>query len=579
MGLPGIGVIEDQRITVLTGMAVTPGYVSLLGMRIAGAQCNFDVGDLEGNCRRILEAMDWAEGAKADLLVLPELATSGYPPEDLALRGDFLAANRAVLERLAERSDRTVTVVGFLDSARPDAGEDDAAPRRVANAAAILGSGRIQGVYHKEHLPNYGVFDERRWFYPGRNTVRTWPVGGTRVGVSVCEDLWMDEGPWRKLAEAGAGVIVNINASPYHLGKAAEREALVSRRAREAGAPVVYLNLVGGQDELVFDGASLVAGSDGAILYRAAQFTEERFLVDLPPAGAEAAGARPDREWMEAEEEVWEALTLAVRDYVRKNRFEAAVVGLSGGIDSAVTACLAADALGPDRVWGVSMPSVYSSEHSKTDAKRLSSNLGIRFDMVPIERAHAAFVDTLTPVMGNAEWGVAGENLQARARGSILMALSNRHGGLVLATGNKSELSVGYATLYGDMVGAFAPLKDVYKTLVYRLAQWRNRREPVIPTEILTKPPSAELRPDQLDTDSLPPYDVLDSILAMYIDSERSMEEIAVAGFDPALVRRVVGLVERSEYKRRQSAPGPKITTKSLGRERRRPITSGWNLR
>jgi len=381
------------------------------------------------------------------------------------------------------------------------------------------------------------------------------------------------------LPEAGAGVIVNINASPYHLGKAVEREALVSRRAREAGAPVVYLNLVGGQDELVFDGASLVAGSDGAILYRAAQFTEERFLLDVPSAGEEAAGERPQREWMEAEEEVWEALMLAVRDYVRKNRFEAAVVGLSGGIDSAVTACLAADALGPDRVWGVSMPSVYSSEHSKTDAKRLSSNLGIRFDMVPIERAHAAFVDTLSPVMGNAEWGVAGENLQARARGSILMALSNRHGGLVLATGNKSELSVGYATLYGDMVGAFAPLKDVYKTLVYRLAQWRNRREPVIPTEILTKPPSAELRPDQLDTDSLPPYDVLDSILSMYIDSERSMEEIAAAGFDPALVRQVVGLVERSEYKRRQSAPGPKITTKSLGRERRRPITSGWNLR
>lgn len=560
-------------------MAVTPGYVSLWGMRIAGAQGNFDVGDLEGNCRRILDAMDWAEGEGADLLVFPELATSGYPPEDLALRGDFLAANRAVLERLAERSGRTVTVVGFPDSSRPEVGEPDTALRRVANAAAILGSGRILGVYHKEHLPNYGVFDERRWFYPGRNTVRTWPVGATRVGVSVCEDLWMEEGPWRRLAEAGAGVIVNINASPYHLGKAAEREALVSRRARQARAPVVYLNLVGGQDELVFDGASLVAGSDGAILYRGAQFTEERFLLDVPPAGGEAGAPGPGREWMKAEEEIWAALTLGVRDYVRKNRFEAAVVGLSGGIDSAVTACLAADALGPDRVWGVSMPSVYSSEHSKTDAKRLASNLGVRFDMVPIERTHAAFMDTLSPVMGTDGWGVAGENLQARARGSILMALSNRHGGLVLATGNKSELSVGYATLYGDMVGGFAPLKDVYKTLVYRLARWRNRREPVIPPEVLTKPPSAELRPDQLDTDSLPPYDVLDSVLAMYIDSERSMEEITAAGFDPALVSRVVGLVERSEYKRRQSAPGPKITTKSLGRERRRPITSGWNLR
>ncbi|MDE0600642.1 MAG: NAD+ synthase [bacterium] len=548
-------------------------------MRIAGAQLNLDVGDLEGNCRRILEAMDWAEGEKADLLVLPELATSGYPPEDLALRDDFLKTNRAVVERLAERSAGTVTVVGFLDSSRPDPGDADTGSRRVANAAAILGSGRILGVYHKEHLPNYGVFDERRWFYPGHNAVRTWPVGDTRVGVSVCEDLWVDEGPWRMLAQAGAGVIVNINASPYHLGKAAEREALVSRRAREAGAPVVYLNLVGGQDELVFDGASLVAGSDGAILYRGAQFAEERFVLDVPPAGGEAPMPRAERDWMEPVEEIWEALVLATRDYVRKNRFEAAVVGLSGGIDSAVTACLAADALGAHRVWGVSMPSMYSSEHSKTDAKRLAANLGIRFDMVPIERAHAAFVDTLSAVMGRDEWGVAGENLQARARGSILMALSNRHGGLVLATGNKSELSVGYATLYGDMVGGFAPLKDVYKTLVYRLARWRNRSDPVIPTGILTKPPSAELRPDQLDTDSLPPYDVLDSVLAMYIDLERSMEEIAAVGFDADLVRRVVGLVERSEYKRRQSAPGPKITTKSLGRERRRPITSGWNLR
>ena len=549
-------------------------------MRIAGAQLNLEVGDLEGNCRRILDAMDWAEGERADLLVLPELATTGYPPEDLALRGDFLGANRAVLERLAERSARTVTVVGFLDSSRPDSGDDDVVPRRVANAAAILGSGRILGVYHKEHLPNYGVFDERRWFYPGCNTARTWPVGATRVGVSICEDLWMEEGPWTMLAEAGAGVIVNINASPYHQGKAAEREGLVSRRARAAGAAVVYLNLVGGQDELVFDGASLVAGADGAILYRGAQFAEERFIVHVPAAGAEApAPPVAVREWMEAEEEVWEALTLGIRDYARKNRLEAAVVGLSGGIDSAVTACLATDALGADRVWGVSMPSVYSSEHSKTDAKRLASNLGIRFDMVPIERVHAAFVNTLSPVMGSEGWGVAGENLQARARGSILMALSNRHGGLVLATGNKSELSVGYATLYGDMVGGFAPLKDIYKTLVYRLARWRNRRDPVIPTEILAKPPSAELRPDQLDTDSLPPYDVLDSVLAMYIDLERSIEDIAAAGFDPGLVRRVVGLVERSEYKRRQSAPGPKITTKSLGRERRRPITSGWNLR
>ncbi len=553
-----------------------------MALRIAGAQLNLVVGDLDGNCRRLLDAMDWAEEENADLLVFPELAISGYPPEDLALRGGFLEANRAVLSQLADRSRRTVTVVGFLDSSRPVAGGSmagDTFSGRVSNAAAILGGGRVQGIYRKTILPNYGVFDERRWFYPGRDPVRTWLVGEVTVGVSICEDLWMEDGPWRRQAAAGARVIVNLNASPYHMGKAAEREVLVSRRARAAGVPVVYLNLVGGQDELVFDGASLVAGANGAILHRSAQFEEDRFVLDVPLAGEPVAPCRPERNWMEPEEEIWAALILATGDYVRKNGFDSAVVGLSGGIDSAVTACLAADALGADRVWGVSMPSVYSSEHSKTDAKRLASNLGIRFDMVPIERAHTAFLDTLSPVMGKDGWGVAGENLQARARGSILMALSNRHGGLVLATGNKSELSVGYATLYGDMVGGFAPLKDIYKTWVYRLAQWRNRQRLDIPEDILIKPPSAELRPDQLDTDSLPPYDVLDAILTMYIDSERSIEEITAAGFDPALVHRVVGLVERSEYKRHQSAPGPKITTKSLGRERRRPITSRWNLR
>ena len=564
--------------TPVAGSSVS---LSDMALRVAGAQLNLVVGDLEGNYRRILEAMDWAEENSADLLVLPELAVSGYPPEDLALRSDFLEANGEVLARLAARSQRTVTVVGFLDSSRSQTERPpghDTYSARVANAAAILREGRVRGIYHKALLPNYGVFDERRWFYPGNNPVRTWGVGDAAVGVSICEDLWMEDGPWRRLAEAGAEVIVNINASPYHLGKAAEREALVSRRAREAGAPVVYLNLVGGQDELVFDGASLVAAADGAVLHRSPQFGEDRFVLDVPLSGESVGTLPPGRSWMEPEEEIWAALTLATGDYVRKNRFEAAVVGLSGGIDSAVTACLAADALGADRVWGVSMPSVYSSEHSKTDAKQLASNLGIRFDMVPIERAHTAFVDTLSPVMGGDGWGVAGENLQARARGLLLMALSNRHGGLVLATGNKSELSVGYATLYGDMAGGFAPLKDIYKTWVYRLARWRNRRRPDIPGEILTKPPSAELRPDQFDTDSLPPYDILDCVLDMYIDSERSMEEITAAGFDPALVRRVVGLVERSEYKRRQSAPGPKITTKSLGRERRRPITSGWNL-
>ena len=537
------------------------------------------VGDPDRNRRRIVDAIEWAKSRGADLVVFPELAVSGYPPEDLALRTDFTEANRVALQRIARRCEGVAVVVGFLDSVaaepdRPTGG--DACSRRVANAAAILGEGRIRGIYHKRLLPNYGVFDERRWFRPGGGPVPTWSVGGIRVGVSICEDLWTPDGPWRRLADAGAEVIVNLNASPYHRGKARQRESLVSRRAREAGSPVVYLNLVGGQDELVFDGASLVAASDGSIIHRSPQFTEDRFVVDVP-LGAEPPTPASVGPWMEPEEELWSALTLATSDYARKNGFSSAVVGLSGGIDSAVTACLAADALGHDRVWGVSMPSVYSSEHSKTDAKMLASNLGIRFDMVPIERVHRAFLDTLTPVMGRHDWGVAGENLQARARGSFLMALSNQHGGLVLATGNKSEMSVGYSTLYGDMVGGFSPLKDVYKTWVYRLARWRNRSDPVIPEGIITKPPSAELRPNQLDTDSLPPYDDLDSVLEMYIDAERSVDQITATGYDPAMVRQVVGLVERSEYKRHQSAPGPKVTVKNLGRERRRPLTSGWN--
>jgi NAD+ synthase (glutamine-hydrolysing) len=570
---------SSAKITDLDEAALHSVFFKKMPFRIAGAQLNMVVGDTDGNCRRILDAIDWAEEQGADLVVFPELAVSGYPPEDLALRADFTAANRTVLQRLARRCVGIAAVVGFLDAV-PEVSETfdggDSCRRRVANAAAILGEGRIRGVYHKRLLPNYGVFDERRWFLPGEGEVPTWSVGGVQVGVSICEDLWTDAGPWRQLADTGADVIVNINASPYHLGKAGQREALVSRRAREAGLPVVYLNLAGGQDELVFDGASLVADSNGAVIHRSPQFEEDRFVVDVP-IGAEPVVSAAVQPWMVAEDEMWAALMLATGDYFRKNGFSSAVVGLSGGIDSAVTACLAVDALGPDRVWGVSMPSVYSSEHSKTDAKMLASNLGIRFDMVPIERVHQAFLDALSPVIGNEGWGVAGENLQARARGSFLMALSNRHGGLVLATGNKSELSVGYSTLYGDMVGGFAPLKDVYKTWVYRLARWRNRCDPVIPEGIITKPPSAELRPNQLDTDSLPPYDDLDSVLEMYIDSELSIDQITAGGYDPTMVRKVVGMVERSEYKRQQSALGPKVTVKNLGRERRRPVTSAWN--
>ncbi len=572
--------MQGQHSEPVNPRPVDLRILGVMPIRIAGAQLNLVVGDPEGNGRRMAGAIDRAEEQRADLLVFPELAVSGYPPDDLALRGDFLEANRRVLSRLAGRTRRTTVVVGFLDDSSP-AGQTprgvDAASDRVANAAAVLSGGRIRGIYRKEHLPTYGVFDEKRWFHPGEDQRPVWEVGDTAVGISICEDLWVPDGPWKRAAAAGAGVIVNLNASPYHLGKAAERERLVTDRARTTGVPVVYLNLVGGQDDLVFDGASMVVSADGSVIHRSPQFREDFFVVDVPLPGERRRPLRPADAWMAAEEEMWSALTLATGDYVRKNGFDSAVVGLSGGIDSAVTACLAADALGPNRVWGVSMPSVYSSEHSKTDAKMLAANLGARFDMVPIERVHRAFSDTLSPVMGGGDWGVAGENLQARARGSILMALSNRHGGVVLATGNKSEMSVGYATLYGDMVGGFAPIKDVYKTWVYRLAHWRNRLRSQIPEGILTKPPSAELRPGQLDTDSLPPYDDLDSVLEMYIDSDRSIAEIASAGHDPAMVARVVGLVERSEYKRRQSPPGPKVTTRALGRERRRPVTSRWN--
>ena len=543
-------------------------------MKVAGAQIDLVVGDLPGNEDKIADAMRWAEDAGADVLLLPELAVTGYPPEDLVYRERFVEDNLEVVRRLALRSGRTTTVVGFVDRAVPGT-SGDARSRGTANAAALLRGGVVRGVYHKILLPNYGVFDEDRHFADGADPAATWSLNGATVGVSICEDIWVADGPPSAQAEAGAEILLNINASPFHRGKAGEREDMLRSRAQASGVPVVYLNTVGGQDELVFDGASLVLAADGSVLHRSPQFEEDRFVVDVPLDGT------PGRrccvaELLEPEEEIYRALVTGLGDYVRKNGFEDVVIGLSGGIDSALTAVLAVDALGPDHVWGVSMPARFSSEGSVTDSRELAKNLGIRFDVVAIDEVFQAYLDTLAPVFADTPFGLAEENLQARIRGATLMAISNKFGPMVVATGNKSEMAAGYSTLYGDMVGGFAVIKDVLKTVVYDLARWRNRGGDVIPQAIIDKEPSAELRPDQRDSDSLPPYEVLDGILFRYIEQDLDAAEIVAQGFDPDLVRDVVRMVDRNEYKRRQAAPGVKVTTKAFGRDRRLPITNHY---
>jgi NAD+ synthase (glutamine-hydrolysing) len=543
-------------------------------MRVAGAQIDLTVGDLSGNEARIAEAMDWAETENADVLLLPELAVTGYPPEDLVLRRSFVNANLEVVRRLARRSRSVTSVIGFVDRAdADDRWPDDAVGRLVANAAAIVSDGEIRGIYRKVHLPNYGVFDEDRYFMVGADAGRVWEIAGQAAGVSICEDIWLPDGPPRLQAQAGARILLNINASPYHKGKAAERERMLAARARAARAPVVYVNLVGGQDELVFDGASVVIAADGSVVHRSPQFAPDRFVVDVP-LGAEPAEPCCVVDHLDPTEEVYRALVTGLRDYCRKNGFADVVLGLSGGIDSALTAAIAADALGPDHVWGVTMPSRFSSEGSVSDSRELAGNLGIRFDSIPMDGIFAEYLEGLAPVFAGTEFGVAEENLQSRIRGALLMAISNKHGPMVLATGNKSEMAAGYATLYGDMAGGYAVLKDVFKTLVYELSRWRNRLGEVIPQAIIDKEPSAELRPDQKDSDSLPPYGLFDQILERYIERDMGPAEIVADGFDQELVRRVARMVDRNEYKRRQAAPGVKITTKAFGRDRRLPITN-----
>ncbi len=569
-------------------------------VRLYLSQMNATVGDVDGNAARIRTGLERARDLGADLAVFPECALVGYPPEDLLFVPAFVDRNLAALDALREHTRGITAVVGFVHR------DDD-----LYNAAAVLHNGEVRAVVRKVLLPNYGVFDEHRYFQAGDET-RVFRVGEFAFGVTICEDIWHPAGPARVQALAGgAQVLVNISASPYHAGKVGYRETMLSTRASDNAAVLAFCNLVGGQDELVFDGNSLVFSPDGELLARGLPFEEDHVVVevdpgevlhqrlrdprrraavqrerpsvafqgvtDLPPLPRRTRDPLPRREIQPpgADEEVYRALVLGCRDYARKNGFGRAVLGLSGGIDSALTASIAVDALGAANVEGVTMPSAYSSAGSVDDSLALADNLGMTCRTLPIGPVFDAFLAALAPAFEGTEPGVAEENIQARVRGTLLMALSNKFGWLLLSTGNKSETSVGYCTLYGDMAGGFAVLKDVPKTLVYRLARWRNAEagQPWIPEAVLTKPPSAELRPDQKDTDSLPPYEVLDPILRGYVELDRPVAALS-AEFDPDTVRRVAALVDRNEYKRRQAPPGVKITPRAFGRDRRFPITN-----
>jgi NAD+ synthase (glutamine-hydrolysing) len=534
-------------------------------LRIAIAQFDFLVGDARGNARRVLEAAaDARDRLKAHAVVFPELTLSGYPPEDLILRPDFLAAVESALNELANRIHGITAIVGFPE-------KQIGMP---CNSAAVLRDGAVHKVYRKQALPNYGVFDEKRYFLPGHEPC-VFDLCGVPVGLTICEDVWLP-GAVEQAARAGAKLVLNLNASPYHAGKSRDREAVVRERIAVAGVPLVYANLVGGQDELVFDGASFVMNREGKVTFRAPEFEETLAAVDfdcggtVEPVPGEIAESPPEVA------SVYKALVTGIRDYVTKNRFKGAVLGLSGGIDSALTLALAADALGPDKVEAILMPSRYTADMSIEDARLEAETLGCAHHVIPIEPAFNTFLGMLEESFRGLPPDTTEENIQARCRGIILMAFSNKTGKILLTTGNKSEMSVGYATLYGDMAGGFAPLKDVPKLLVYRLSEYRNSLSPAIPRRVIDRPPSAELRPDQKDEDSLPPYPVLDPILELYVEHDRSVEEIVAAGFPEHEVLRVARMVDRNEYKRRQAPPGIKITRRAFGRDRRYPITCGF---
>ena len=574
--------------------------------RIALAQINLTVGDLDGNARKAVRYIEMAREAQADLVAFPELTIPGYPPEDLLLKPQFLDENRRYMESVAAQSEGIGVIVGFADAVETE----------VYNAAAVAFDGRLIDVYHKMFLPNYGVLDEDRYFRPG-DTCPVYVINGTSVGVNICEDIWYPVGPTVVQRNAGAEVIVNINGSPFHAGKRRFKEKMLATRAADNELFLAYVHMVGGQDELVFDGASMVFDPQGDLIAASGQFLEDLLVVDLdvqsvfrsrlreprprkenPESLKEIGDSRLVRisEWDETQtspkepanglfgdvydgaEEIYEALVMGTRDYVRKCGFSKVLVALSGGIDSSLVAAIGVDALGSENVVGVSMPSEFSSEGSIVDAKLLAENLGIDIWTIPIEQTFGSFMNSLAPRFEGTDWGVAEENIQSRIRGNLIMALSNKFGWLVLTTGNKSEMATGYATIYGDMSGGFAVIKDVPKVICYDLARFRNEREgkDIIPQTVIDKPPSAELRPDQLDMDSLPPYDELDPILKAYVEEDMSFDHITAMGYDAETVKLVAGLVDRSEYKRRQAAPGIKITPRNFGRDRRMPIANRW---
>lgn len=530
-------------------------------LRIAMAQINLWVGDVEGNVDKIVAAaIEARDTLAADIVVFPEMAMLGYPPDDLLLRRGLPAAITAGLTRLNNEVQGITLVVGYPEYA------DNA----IYNAAVVIRDGQRLGHYRKQRLPNYGVFDERRHYKPGFDACVV-EVAGTHVGITICEDIW-EAGPAAQAKDAGAQVLVNLNASPFHRSKVEERCAVLKQRTRENNMAIVYVNCVGGQDELVFDGGSMAFAADGSLRVCAPSFASGVFPVVLDDAGQPEPGACAPQ--VSEEASVYAALLQATRDYIQRNGFPGVLIGLSGGIDSALTLAIAADALGADKVWAVAMPSRYTADISNQDAAAQAQTMGVRYDEIAIESLFSGYLDVLSDAFADKDADTTEENLQSRIRGTLLMALSNKFGHLVLATGNKSELAVGYSTLYGDMCGGFAPIKDVYKTLVYRLVRYRNTLGLVIPERVIDRPPSAELRDDQEDADSLPPYDQLDPIIEAYVEAGHTINDISAMGYARADVQKVAGLIRRAEYKRRQAAPGPKITRRAFGRDRRYPISA-----
>ncbi len=551
-------------------------------IRVSQAQINTIVGDIKGNFNKIVEYIEEAKKKRVDIISFPELTITGYPPEDLLLKPRFIDENLKMLSKVEKKVGEIIAVIGFVDRKNG----------KLFNSAAIIYNGKIYGIYHKFLLPNYSVFDERRYFTPGK-TPLTFSFDNICFGVNICEDIWHQKGPYKKQSEKGASFIISINGSPYHFKKWKEREEIAKKQCIKNRIKLIYTNLVGGQDELVFDGQSFVMDENGKIISKAKSFEEGLFILDIEVVESNGRNSikipkkiKDKKKKLKPvisknssdEEEIYLALKTGLYDYVVKNNFKKVVIGLSGGIDSSLVATIAVDTLGKENVKGVFMPSRYTSKESEEDAKQLAKNLGIELFIIPIDSIFSSYLETLKPVFKNLPSDITEENIQARIRGNILMALSNKFKYLVLTTGNKSEMSVGYATLYGDMAGGFAIIKDVYKTLVYKLAKYRNSVSKVIPERVIIKPPTAELKPGQKDQDTLPPYELLDKILKEYIENDKTYREIVGMGFDEEVVKKVVSMVDRNEYKRRQSPPGIKITPKAFGKDRRMPITNHFYL-